>query len=93
MADERPSAPEQKPGPQTLAQAAGQHLAYGLQWVLATVLFLFLGWLVDGWLGTKPLFTIVGAFVGAAAGFYSLYYHLVVEPRRRQETRARRGGP
>lgn len=64
-------------------RASGQFLGYGLQWALATVLFLFLGWLADGWLGTKPLLTIVGAFVGAGAGFYSLYHHLVVEPRRR----------
>ncbi len=66
-------------------RAAGQFLGYGLQWAMATVLFLFLGWLADGWLGTKPLLTIIGAFVGAGAGFYSLYYHVVVEPRRRDE--------
>ncbi len=84
MADERPTrTPHQGPEPPSLVQAAGQYLGYGLQWALATVLFLFLGWLADGWLGTKPLLTIVGAFVGAGAGFYSLYYHLVVEPRRR----------
>ena len=83
MAEERPTRTDQGPEPPSLAQAAGQDLGYGLQWALATVLFLFLGWLVDGWLGTKPLLTIVGAFVGAGAGFYSLYYHLVVEPRRR----------
>ncbi len=83
MADERPTRPNQGPEPPSLARAAGQYLGYGLQWALATALFLFLGWLADGWLGTIPLLTIVGAFVGAGAGFYSLYYHLVVEPRRR----------
>lgn len=72
-------------------QAAGQYLGYGLQWALATVLFLFLGWLLDGRVGTKPLFTIVGAFVGAGAGFYSLYYHLVVQPRRSSDDTKRRG--
>lgn len=66
-------------------RASGQFLGYGMQWALATVLFLFLGWMADGWLGTKPLLTIVGAFVGAGAGFYSLYRHLVVEPRRRDD--------
>ncbi len=70
-------------------RAAGQFLGYGLQWALATVLFLFLGWLADGWLGTKPLLTIIGAFVGAGAGFYSLYYHVVVEPRRRDGEKGR----
>ncbi len=84
VADERPTRPNQGPEPPSLA-STGQYLGYGLQWALATALFLFLGWLADGWLGTKPLLTIVGAFVGAGAGFYSLYYHLVVEPRRRAE--------
>ncbi len=78
--------------PPSLARAAGQYLGYGLQWALSTVLFFFLGWLVDGWLGTKPLFTILGAFVGAGAGFYSLYYHLVVQPREREERRRREQG-
>ncbi len=90
MTEERPSQPNKGPEPPpSLARAAGQYLGYGLQWALATALFLFLGWFADGWLGTKPLLTIVGAFVGAGAGFYSLYYHLVVEPRRRSE----RGDP
>ncbi len=90
MAGTRGSPDQQPP---SLARAAGQYLGWGLQWALSTVLFLFLGWLVDGWLGTKPLFTIVGAFVGAAAGFYSLYFHLVVEPRRRQDSHRPGGAP
>jgi F0F1-type ATP synthase assembly protein I len=43
------------------------------------------GWWVDGKLGTMPLFLILGALVGGGGGFYSLYYHLVVEPRERDE--------
>lgn len=92
MAQERPSRPDPVPEPPSLLQAAGQYLGYGLQWAMATVLFFFLGWLLDGWIGTKPLFTILGAFVGAAAGFYSLYYHLVVQPRRSQQERKDGGG-
>ena len=88
MAEERPSGKDQEPEAPSLAQASGQFLGYGLQWALATGLFLFLGWFADGWLGTKPLLTIVGAFIGASAGFYSLYFHLVVEPRQRQARRA-----
>lgn len=60
-----------------------EFLGHGLTWAASTALFLFLGWLVDGWLGTVPLFTIIGAFVGAGAGFYSLYHHLVVRTRER----------
>ncbi len=65
------------------AADAASFLGHGLTWALSTALFLFLGWLVDRWLGTLPLFTILGAFVGAGAGFYSLYHHLVVRPRDR----------
>lgn len=70
-----------------LAAEAGRYLGHGLTWALSTVLFLFLGRVVDRWLGTTPLFTILGAFVGAGAGFYNLYYHIVVEPRERERRR------
>ena len=52
-------------------------LSLGLTWALSTALFLYLGMLVDGWLDTDPVFTIIGAFVGAAAGFYYLYSQLM----------------
>lgn len=71
-------------GPQSLWTAAGEYMGYGLTWALSTLLFLMLGWWLDGKLGTTPLLMILGAFVGAGAGFYSLYYHVVVEPRRRE---------
>jgi F0F1-type ATP synthase assembly protein I len=60
-----------------------------MTWALSTALFLYLGTLVDQWAGTGSLFTVVGAFVGAAAGFYYMYYHLVVEPRERAARKKR----
>jgi len=66
-------------------QAAGQYTGYGLTWALSVLLFLMGGWWLDGKVGTMPLFMILGSFVGAGAGFYSLYYHVVVEPRKRDE--------
>ena len=68
---------------------AAQYLGYGLTWALSTGLFLVGGWFVDRWLGTMPLFLIAGAFIGAGAGFYSLYWHMVIEPRQKQEEGAR----
>jgi F0F1-type ATP synthase assembly protein I len=65
--------------------AAGQNTGYGLSWALSTLLFLLGGWWLDGKIGTTPLFMILGAFVGAGAGFYSLYRHIVVEPQDRDE--------
>jgi len=67
--------------PQKVIRASGQYLGYGLTWALAVLLFLGVGAWIDGKLGTSPWLLILGAFVGAGAGFYSLYYHIVIEPR------------
>lgn len=64
----------QKPSPQV---EISRYLGFGLTWALSTLLFLWLGTLADKWLGTKPALTLIGAFVGAAAGFYYMYSHLV----------------
>jgi F0F1-type ATP synthase assembly protein I len=59
--------------------AAGQstkYLGVGLTWVASTVFFLYVGSWVDGRLGSKPWFTVIGAFVGAVAGFYYLMRRL-----------------
>jgi len=70
--------------------AAGRYTGHGLTWALSTLLFLLGGWWLDGKTGTTPLFMILGAFVGAGAGFYSLYYHIVVKPSElEEEDRAR----
>ncbi len=37
------------------------------------------GLLLDGWLGTKPLFFIIGLLLGLASSFYALYYLLKVQ--------------
>jgi len=54
----------------------GQYMGFGLTWALSVLLFLLAGWWLDGKAGTTPFLMIVGAFVGAAAGFYSLYRHV-----------------
>jgi hypothetical protein len=65
--------------------ALARFSGHGLTLALATGFFLFLGWLLDARLGTVPLFTIVGALTGAAAGFYHLIQHLILLPRDREE--------
>lgn len=65
--------------------AAGQYMGLGLTWALSTLLFLLAGWWLDGKVGTTPLFMILGAFVGASAGFYSLYRHVVLDARNREK--------
>ena len=59
--------------------AAGQYAGLGLQFAMAVSLFTWLGWIADNRLGWTPILTILGAFVGAGGGFYSLYRRLVLE--------------
>lgn len=67
-----------------------RYLSVGLTLTVATLLFLWLGTLADRWLGTRPVFTLVGTFVGAAAGFYHMIHHLIVVPKRRAEAERRK---
>jgi positive regulator of sigma E activity len=70
---------------QDLIRASGQYMGYGLAWALSVLLFLGVGGWLDSKLGTSPILLVLGAFVGSAAGFYSLYYHVVIEPRHRED--------
>jgi F0F1-type ATP synthase assembly protein I len=47
-----------------------------LNFTIAILLFGAAGWAVDGWLETKPLFAVIGAFVGGTLGFLSIYYRV-----------------
>jgi ATP synthase protein I len=66
------------------ARDGAQYLGVGLQFAGAIVLFLFAGQWLDERLGTEPWLLLIGVFVGAAAGFYSLYRQLVIAPRERR---------
>ena len=63
--------------PDPVMVSMARYSGYGLQLAAAVGLFMAGGWWVDGKLGTTPLLTIVGALGGGAAGFYSLYRHVV----------------
>lgn len=65
----------------TAFAAAGRYAGLGFQFALAVCFFTWVGWKVDHWLGWTPALTILGAFVGAGGGFYSMYRHLVLDPR------------
>ena len=42
--------------------------------VLGALLFALAGWLLDGWIGTRPILTCAGAVFGFTAACVSLYY-------------------
>jgi len=61
------------------ARGFGEGYAYvgaGFSFAIAILLFGALGWWIDGWLHTRPLLAVIGAFGGGFAGFMSIYYRV-----------------
>jgi F0F1-type ATP synthase assembly protein I len=52
------------------------YVAAGFAFAFAILLFGALGWLVDGWLHTRPAFAIAGGMLGGFGGFMSIYYRV-----------------
>lgn len=82
-----PESAGQEPALVALARYSG----HGLTLAMAMGLFMLAGWWVDGRLGTTPVLTILGALVGAGAGFYHMLHHVLFLPRAEAEERARKG--
>lgn len=57
----------------TDAAGAGMALRTTIELVSALVVGGFLGYLIDGWLGTTPWFMIVLFFLGSIAGILNVY--------------------
>ena len=60
----------------------------GLQFALAILLFTFAGVWLDGRLHSSPWFTIIGVFLGAGGGLYSMYRKVTTAQRLDAERRA-----
>ena len=75
---------EQRNDAREIMRASGRHMGLGLAFALSILLFMGGGGWLDSKLGTTPLLMLVGAAVGAGAGFYSLYYHIMIEPKQRK---------
>jgi F0F1-type ATP synthase assembly protein I len=63
-------------------------VAAGFQLAFAVLLFLGAGILVDRWLHTRPLFTLIGVLVGLGAGMYVFIVRVLAE----SPARKKRGG-
>ena len=82
--------------PEPPDRAIGQgykYLGAGFRFGLAIVMFLLLGLALDSWLHTKPLFILVGTFVGAGLGFLSIWRELNADSANRPTWRDRHGPP
>jgi F0F1-type ATP synthase assembly protein I len=57
-------------------------MGLGLQFVIAILLALYAGMWLDAKLHTGPWLMLIGALVGASAGFYSMFRVLMSEDKR-----------
>jgi F0F1-type ATP synthase assembly protein I len=84
--------PDRRPTNRSVTPHPSEYLGHGLTLAASTLIFLWLGTKADGWLGTEPWLALLGAFIGAGAGFYHMYRHLIVVPRERAQNREGRDG-
>jgi F0F1-type ATP synthase assembly protein I len=64
------------------AGSANRMMGLGIQFVVAVLLCLYIGQWLDKKFGTTPWLLLAGTFVGAAAGFTSLYRAMLDENKR-----------
>lgn len=63
----------QPPTREEILRRAGPYMGIGSTFLAAIVTCLLAGWGLDRWLDTMPWFTLAGAFLGIAAGFYMFF--------------------
>jgi F0F1-type ATP synthase assembly protein I len=72
--------------------AGYKYLATGLRFAGGIVLFVVGGLFLDRWLGTSPLFILVGTVVGSGLSFLSVYRELVADKKNRPTWKGRQRG-
>jgi F0F1-type ATP synthase assembly protein I len=94
--DDRGFTPERRKTPRTTPRSEGPgpatYAGFGLQFVVALLLFLYLGQWADRKLGTSPIFLLIGVFVGAGGAFYSMYRSLMKAQAREEAEKKDRTG-
>ena len=79
----------QEPSPKPkLFRAVDALRLIGFGWYFATCLLggVFGGWLLDKWIGSKPLFMLLGLLLGTILGFYGMYRMMQPLLRKKNET-------
>ena len=69
----QPNPPEERPEQGQPAQNWGMVLDLGMRLGLSVVIGIGAGVLLDNWLHTSPLFTLIGVVVGVGAAMYSIW--------------------
>ncbi len=69
----QPNGPEDRPKPVQPTQNWGMVLDLGMRLGLSVVIGIGAGVLLDNWLHTSPLFTLIGVVVGVGAAMYSIW--------------------
>ena len=86
--------PERRKEPRNAPPAAGpgpaMYAGFGLQFVVALLVFLYIGQWLDRKLGTGPVFLLIGVFVGAGGAFYSMYRSVTAAQTREDKSKKER---
>ena len=62
-----------------------KYVSLGLTFAGGIIFFLGLGFGLDRWLGTTPVFILIGTFLGTVLSFLSVHRKLQEEERQRRE--------
>jgi F0F1-type ATP synthase assembly protein I len=66
-----------------------KYVSLGLMFAGGIVFFLLLGFGLDRWLGTTPIFILIGTFLGTVLSFLTVYRKLEEEARQRREQKGK----
>ena len=78
-----PKGTEERPSQDQRPQNWGLLIDLGFRLGLSVVIGVVGGVLLDNWLGTRPIFTLLGVVVGIGAAMYSIWDVARTEMRRR----------
>ena len=62
----------------------GNALSLGIEFALGPVVFGGFGWLLDRWLGTAPVLTVVLSIVGVVATFVRMWFRYDLEMKEKE---------
>ena len=66
-----------------------KYVSLGLTFAFGIVLFLGVGYVLDRWLSTTPIFILIGTFLGTVLSFLTVYRKLEAEARQRREQKGK----